>query len=261
MSTTLDFDADLARRVESVYATPDVAATRIAVFRAAEPRRGERALDVGCGPGYLTRELACAVGPTGQAVGVDLSEPMLALARQRCGGASHVRLLAGDAARLPLEDACIDVACGLQVYAYVRELDVALAELRRALRPDGRAVILDTDFSGVVWHSRDPARMQRVMRAFDAHCAWPDLPRALLPRLRDSGFELVRGEVVPILSLAYHPNTYVHGLARFIHRFVIDKAGLAPEEADAWLAEHDALEAERSFLYSVNRFVFTLRRR
>ena len=46
MSTTLKFDADLARQVEAVYATPDVNATRIAVFRAAAPRTGQNALDI-----------------------------------------------------------------------------------------------------------------------------------------------------------------------------------------------------------------------
>ena len=73
MTTTLNFDPALAKHVETIYATPDVAATRIAVFRAAGPRSKETALDIGCGPGYLTRELAIAVGPRGKVVGVDVS--------------------------------------------------------------------------------------------------------------------------------------------------------------------------------------------
>lgn len=70
MSTTLDYNADLASRIETLYATPDVNATRIAVFRAAAPRLGQNGLDVGCGPGYLTRELAIAVGSQGKVVGI-----------------------------------------------------------------------------------------------------------------------------------------------------------------------------------------------
>jgi len=77
MSTTLDFDATAAAQTDATYATPDVAATRIAVFRAANPSLGECVLDVGCGPGYLLRELALAVGEKGRAVGIDISEPML----------------------------------------------------------------------------------------------------------------------------------------------------------------------------------------
>jgi arsenite methyltransferase len=89
MSTTLDFDATAAAEVDAIYSTPDVAATRIAVFRAVNPRRGETALDIGCGPGYLLRELATAVGAGGRAVGVDISEPMLAMTRRRCAGIDH----------------------------------------------------------------------------------------------------------------------------------------------------------------------------
>src|SRR5262245_19752077 len=257
MATTLNFDADLASRVETVYATPDVAATRVAVFRAGAPRNGEAALDVGCGPGYLTRELALAVGAAGQAVGVDISEPMIGLARHRCAGLSQVRLESGDATKLPLGDASIDLACGLQVYCYIKELDAALAELRRVLKPGGRAIILDTDASGMVWESRDPARMRRVLTAFEAHAAWPDLPRILPRRLRAVGLQVTRCEPVPILTLNYHANTYVYGLARFIQQFVIKSAGIASAEADAWLAEFDALEQRSEFFFAVNRFVFT----
>jgi arsenite methyltransferase len=261
MSTTLNFDADLAARIEAVYATPDVAATRVAVFRALGLRAGEHALDVGCGPGYLTRDLALAVGSQGAVTAVDMSEPMLGLAAQRCAGLGQVRLERGDATELPLEAASIDAACGLQVYCYVRELEAALSDLRRALKPAGRAVILDTDFSGVVWESRNRERMRAVLRAFDAHAAWPDLPRVLPAKLRQAGLEVERCEAVPFVTLAYHANTYVYGLARFIHQFVTKNAGVSLDEADAWLAELDALEAERAFFYSTNRFMFVVRRR
>ena len=257
MSTTLTFDADLASRVETVYATSDVAATRVTVFRAGSPRNGEVVLDVGCGPGYLTGELGLAVGPLGQATGVDISEPMLGLARHRCAGLSQVRLESGDATKLPLDDASIDLACGLQVYCYINELDAALAELRRVLKPDGRAVILDTDASGFIWESRNPGRMRKILAAFEAHAAWPDLPRTLPRRLRAAGLQVARCEAVPMVTLNYHPNTYVHGLARFIHQFVIKNAGISSEEADGWLAEFDSLEQQSEFFFAVNRFVFT----
>ena len=125
----------------------------------------------------------------------------------------------------------------------------------------GRAVILDTDFSGVVWESSDRKRMQRVMQAFDEHVAWPDLPRILPSRLRSAGFELSRCEAVPFVTLAYHPNTYVHGLARLIHQFVTKKAGVPADEADAWLDEFDELEKREAFFYAANRFMFVATRK
>ena len=256
MSTIGAFDATAARRIEAVYATPDVAATRIAVFRMAAPRLGESVLDVGCGPGFLLRELAAAVGSSGRAVGVDLSDPMISLAAQRCGGFDNVRLERGDALSLPFNTAAFDLATALQVYAYVAELDQALAELARVVRPGGRVVILDTDFSGVVWESRDRERMRRVLAAYDRHVAWPDLPRILPRRLHAAGFRLERCEIAPMLTVNYHANTYVFGLARFIHHYVTEKGGISSEEADAWLAEMDELEADKAFFFSVNCFLF-----
>ena len=260
MSTTLDFDADLASRIETIYATPDVNATRIAVFRAAAPRLGQKGVDVGCGPGYLTRELAIAVGRDGEVVGIDVSDPMLALANRRCAGLDQVKLENADARRLPIDNEILDFACGLQVYCYIKELDEALDDLHRCLKPGGRAVILDTDFSGVVWESGNRERMHKIMRAFDEHAAWPDLPRILPSRLKKAGFDLLRCEAIPFVTLAYHPNTFVYGLARLIHQFVTKNTGFAVEEADAWLNEFDDLEKQGAFFYATNRFMFVATR-
>ena len=122
--------------------------------RFAPPRRrlGQKGVDVGCGPGYLTAKSPVADG-AGAGVGVDVSDPMLALADRRCAGLDQVSLRHADARTLPVDDATLDFACALQVYCYIKELDEALDDLRRCLRPSGRAVILDTDFSGVVWES------------------------------------------------------------------------------------------------------------
>jgi arsenite methyltransferase len=138
MSTTLNFDATAAAATDAIYATPDVAATRLAVFRAANPRVGESVLDVGCGPGYLLRELGAAVGEHGRAVGIDISDPMLAIAQQRCAAIGSVVTEKTDALKIPGAGGTFDLACVLQVYGYVRELDDALIELYRALSPGGR---------------------------------------------------------------------------------------------------------------------------
>lgn len=260
MSTTLDFDAAAATQVEAIYSTPDVAATRIAVFRAANPKLGESVLDIGCGSGYLLRELGVAVGNTGRALGLDISEPMLAMAQRRCAGLTSITTEKADALRLPASDNSVDLACALQIYGYVSELDQALAELRRALKPGGRVVILDTDFESVVWQSGDRKRMQRILAAYEGHVAWPDLPRILPSRLRAAGLHLERCEIVPILTTNYHANTYVYGIARFIRRFVTEHAGIDAHEADAWMAEFDELERAGAFFFAMNRFLFVARK-
>jgi len=254
------FDSVVAAETEALYTTPDIVATRVAVFQAVSPRGGDSILDLGCGPGFLLRDFAKAVGPTGRVVGIDSSDPMLALAATRCAGLDNVRLERADALQLPLDDGAFDAASVVQVYAYVGELDRALAELRRVLKPGGHAVLLDTDFSGVVWESGNRDRMRKVLAAYDRHVAWPDLPRVLPRQLAKAGFRLMRCLAVPIVTANYHPNTYVHGLARIIRRFVTARAGIAADEADAWLGEMDALERDSAFFFGLNRFLFVARR-
>jgi ubiquinone/menaquinone biosynthesis C-methylase UbiE len=93
----------------------------------------------------------------------------------------------GDAVALPYEGGEFDVVYGVQVFEYVTPLDTALREVHRVLRPGGRCAILATDWSTVVWHSRHPDRMQRVLPAWVAHSATPDLPSILGVRLRQAG--------------------------------------------------------------------------
>ncbi|HXM56492.1 MAG TPA: methyltransferase domain-containing protein [Candidatus Dormibacteraeota bacterium] len=97
---------------------------------------GWRVLDLGCGPGVLTRPLAAAVGPTGLALGVDLAEGMLRLAAANAPG--QLRLARMDMERLGLVEAAFDaVACGHSLQ-FCPSLAGALAEIRRVLRPGGR---------------------------------------------------------------------------------------------------------------------------
>jgi demethylmenaquinone methyltransferase/2-methoxy-6-polyprenyl-1,4-benzoquinol methylase len=103
---------------------------------------GARALDLCCGTGDLTLELARRVGPEGLAVGSDFSADMLERARAKAGGAA-VRFEHGNALELPYEDASFDavtVAFGIRNVADVR---TCLAEMVRCARPGGRVVVLE----------------------------------------------------------------------------------------------------------------------
>jgi demethylmenaquinone methyltransferase/2-methoxy-6-polyprenyl-1,4-benzoquinol methylase len=107
---------------------------------------GEIALDVGVGTGDLAFELLAASEPTARVVGVDVSERMLTLVRARARGSVHGRRFearAADAQALPFADGSFDrVVAGFAVRNF-GDLDAGLREMRRVLRPDGTAVILE----------------------------------------------------------------------------------------------------------------------
>ncbi|BBY18508.1 methyltransferase domain-containing protein [Mycolicibacterium litorale] len=102
---------------------------------------GGTALDVGCGPGNITAALARAAGPDGLALGVDISEPMLARAVQAEAG-RQVGFLRADAQRLPFRDETFDAATSLAVFQLIPDPVAALSEMVRVLRPGGRIAIM-----------------------------------------------------------------------------------------------------------------------
>lgn len=132
---TLQYDAEATRRLVAVYRTPEVAAQREAFAAALALRGGERVLDLGAGPGLLALLLAERVGPSGTVCGVDISEPLLAYARSLTAGRPQLRWLKADATSLPLADGEFDAAISTQVLEYVADVDAALAELHRVMRP------------------------------------------------------------------------------------------------------------------------------
>jgi arsenite methyltransferase len=102
---------------------------------------GGVALDVGSGPGNVTAQLARAAGPDGLALGLDISEPMLARAVSAQAG-PQVGFLRADAQKLPLRDETVDAAVSLAVLQLIPNPSAAVAEMVRVLRPGGRMVVL-----------------------------------------------------------------------------------------------------------------------
>jgi ubiquinone/menaquinone biosynthesis C-methylase UbiE len=102
--------------------------------------KGEAVLDVACGPGSVARLAAAAVGSQGVVTGCDLSPAMLAIARSKpaAAGSAPIDYLEAPADRLPVADAGYDVAVCQQGLQFFPDRVAALAEMRRALRPNGR---------------------------------------------------------------------------------------------------------------------------
>lgn len=102
---------------------------------------GGIALDVGSGPGSVTASLAHAAGPDGLALGVDISEPMLARAVRAAAG-PQVGFLRADAQRLPLRDETVDAAVSIAVLQLIPDPAATLSEIARVLRPGGRLAVM-----------------------------------------------------------------------------------------------------------------------
>ncbi len=254
------FDRGLANRLELIYQARDMVLRRQLARDALGAAPGEQVIDVGCGPGFFVAELLDQVGPEGRVVGVDASSAMLAVAAGRCAGQAGAGFVTADVRSLPVTAAAFDAALCVQVLEYVPDVAAVLAGMRRVLRPGGRLVVWDVDWSTVSWHSADPARMQRVLRTWDAHLAHPSLPRTLTRRLRSAGFENVRSTGHAFATTQASPETFGASLIPLIEQFVAGRDGISPDEAAAWSAEQRQLDADGDFFFACLQFCFTATR-
>lgn len=186
----------------------------------AELEPGQSALDVCCGTGDLSMELAKRVAPDGRVVGCDFSEPMLDLAREKAvaGGIASIRFEWADALDLPYDEGRFDaVTVGFGV-RNLSDLDRGLAEMRRVLRPGGRLVILEitqpqrpplsTFYS--LWFDRVVPILGRVAGDPEAYSYLPESvrgfpnPRGLAAKLDGAGLERIRWTVLAGGIIAIH---------------------------------------------------------
>jgi len=233
-----------------------VVAQRSEVLRALDLAAGEHVLDIGCGPGLLAYDIAAAVGSAGRVCGIDMSAAMVAMSARRRAEQPWAEFQTADASLLPYPDDSFDAAVSAQVYEFLPNIPAALAELHRVLRPGGRALILDTDYGSLVLHTEHPARMARVLSAWDQHFAHANLPRTLSRQLRDAGFRLRERTAIPMFNPEFEDNTYGKGMLEMVASFAVGRNGVSQSEADDWFAEFTSLNKKDAFFFSLNRYMF-----
>lgn len=163
-----------------------------------ELRAGETVLDLGSGGGIDVLLSAKRVGPAGKAFGLDMTDEMLALARenQRQAGVANVEFLKGEIENIPLPDSSVDVIISNCVINLSADKDRVLAEAFRVLKPGGRFAVSDVVVRGSV-----PAEVRKSMLLWVGCIAGALEESEYAAKLANAGFSHVSIEPTRVYSI------------------------------------------------------------
>jgi len=217
-------------------------------------RPGWRVLEVGCGSGPLTRDVASLVGPRGHVTGLDPSRTFIAAARRlgrEHGLDGRVDFRVGNGGAMRIADARFDCTLAVTVLLHVANSSAILREMVRVTRPGGVVGVQDQDFGTVVLHHPDRALTRRIFDGVAARMfADPWSGRTLLDRLVELGLTRVRmrTDVYQDTKLVPFTHSLLKGRADNAVRFGL----VSRRAADAWLAGSERLAAAGRFVFTLN---------
>ena len=183
-----------------------------------ELRPGEVVLDLGSGGGIDVLLSARRVGPTGKAYGLDMTDEMLALARenQRKAGVQNVKFLKGEIENIPLPDDSVDVVISNCVINLSADKNRVLQEAFRVLRPGGRFAVSDVIVRGAV-----PAEIRKNVELWIGCIAGAMEESEYRARLSTAGFEGIEIEPTRIYK--------IEDARQFLEATGIDVETIAPQ--------------------------------
>jgi ubiquinone/menaquinone biosynthesis C-methylase UbiE len=214
-----------------------------------------RVLDVGCGPGTITADLADRV-PGGHVTGIDAAQSVIEQAREAAGDRENLNFTTGDVYALDYPDASFDVVHAHQVLQHLSDPVAALREMRRVCRPGGVVAARDADYASFAWAPLDDrlddwlATYRTVARSNSAE---PDAGRFLLGWANAAGFQTVHASASVWCFASPDERAWWGGMwaDRMRHSSVSDQAirdgHSTPEQVaamadafEAWAAHADA---------------------
>lgn len=242
----MDFGGDIGLWQRKIAEGLEGTSRRLAVFEALAISSGQAVLDLGCGGGHLVRDIALAVGDRGRAVGLDASKEQIAAARSLCIDIAKVELIEGDATNLPFENASFDCLASIQMLEYVPDVDAAISEARRVLRPGSKAALVSVLWDHWRFHGAEPDLNDKMHEVFRKHCFHQMLPMEIPAKLEAAGFDGIAQKPIAFMNNTMHDNAFSLWAAKLVAAFAIGK-GIDEKEAAKWLEQLDTADTEGRF--------------
>ena len=245
----VDFDSDLGKlqrlMAESIAGTT----RRNEILNEMQIRPGEVIIDIGCGAGHLLPHLAKAVGNSGTVYGLDPSKAQLDQANQRCSEFDSVKLIERGADDSQLPSDCCDSATSTQALEYSPDVDSALDEITRVLKPGGAFVNVSILWDHFKFYGAEEKLNEKVHDAFKAHCSHQMLPMELPGKLERRGYRNIKDKSLAFVITRRDGNSPAKYTEAVMANFALTQ-GMSEEEISDWKSQLEVAEQQGSFGFS-----------
>lgn len=244
---------------------PQQAAIRDAYLGSLGDLSGRRVLDVGCGTGVVTRELARRVGPSGRVTGVDPSPALIEVAQRLRveTGLDRADFAVQDGRALPFPDAAFDLTTAITVLCHVPERAEVLREIARVTRPGGTVLVMDGEYAANQVEHPDRTLTARIVDAWRAGVVDdPYLMRRIVPTIQAAGLEpgSINGHVHVEAGRVDQATSFIWQWALFAARQAVGAEAVDEREARRWIEQLRALN-ERTELFGSVTYLSVVARR
>ena len=224
-------------------------------------RPGDCVLDVGCGTGVVTRDLAQRVGRQGRVVGIDPSTRLIEKALRRAeeeGLKDRIEFRCADGAALPFSDESFDLVVASAVFGHVPNGMEVLKEMVRVARPGGTVLAFDHDIDMIVINAADRDLTRRIVHAYcDRYFTSGWAGRELYAMFREAALEEI--QILPLMHTSTQFEPYWKRMVERLSTVAIKTGVVSEQEAGVWRGDLERKGHEGRFFAS--RSYFCLRGR
>jgi SAM-dependent methyltransferase len=245
----IDFDSDLGKlsrlMAESIAGTT----RRNEILNEMQIQAGDVIIDIGCGAGYLLPHLAKAVGSSGTIYGLDPSKAQLEQASHRCSEFAIIKLIERSADDSELQSDCCNSATSTQALEYIPDVDLALDEITRVLKPGGAFVNVSILWDHFKFYGADEKLNEKIHDAFKTHCNHQMLPMELPGKLERRGFRNIKDKSLAFVITRRDGNSPARYTEAIMANFALTQ-GMSEEEVSDWKSQLEKAEQQGRFGFS-----------
>ncbi len=245
-----------AASLNHAYAAPEIVHQRQRTIDNLGLSAEQKVLDIGCGTGFLTFEIANKVGTNGLVCAIDKEADMILATKERCNALQQVEATEGDVTALKFADSIFDAATCTQVLLYVEKINQAIAEMVRVVKPGGTIAILETDWRTTVMQSSFPDITDSIYQAWDNTVSSPNLPVKLNKLLTDAGLVDIYVEAIPLVNTEFDPGNFSVSSLNWLSANAYKQGAITKKESALWREDLENLGHSGAYFFCVNRFLF-----